>query len=341
MFEEAKHTSWTEIQCIEENKIVATTSGGSGTGGRGNLSGGGDPTDLRKDGWGIVIPRGDRGMELFRALEPLVQWRASQLGVTNIEPLVISGDAMFPKNREEADEGGEWCEDWPKYLLIVGGVEEISFDAQRALLASGKCVGRLVFAHVGDYATYAKNVTEWEKRDCACADLGYLVATGTSDVGFGAQDAEGDPKPQMFNLGFWIQNLGERDRDSHVEGPPNEIHPLRLIQWALLRREQPLPLFVRLPVEWLVSDIETAHIAATWRLHDDLGTLTGALQEASMAIAKRSKVWRVGYLLSTRANDQVLDEVWATAESGRPISTMVLGDPAVYMRASVETKAQV
>ncbi len=196
-----------------------TTAGedGSGTGRGGN--------DFKQKGWGVVIPRGRN--DLFEAIKPLVDLRQKDCA-SKIKSLVVT----------EAQDISKSCKDWPKYLLLLGGVDEIPFDVQRELVLMGKYVGRLVFPDERGYTTYANNVVTWEKSDekkrNAVSDFGCVVVTDSSKIV------------------FYHKNFGDTQESPFANwSVDGDMHPMQLIQQALNRQNKPFPILARVPLQWL------------------------------------------------------------------------------------------
>ncbi|MFY0577891.1 hypothetical protein ACN28S_29415 [Cystobacter fuscus] len=107
-----------------------------------------DPNALPEQRWGVIAPEGDEGNRLLRAIAPLVEYRARQQGaevtIYRVRPDMDAAQAVTWRERVYRDERVP-SEERPRYLLMLGGPEQVSFELQH-VLAQGAFVGRLHFA---------------------------------------------------------------------------------------------------------------------------------------------------------------------------------------------------
>jgi len=125
-----------------------------------------DPNDLSKQRWGIVAPDGELGDRLLQVIAPLTAARREQQ--EGHEPIVF---------RAPAGMSGEAATDWwatkyndetinfrdrPRYLLILGDANLISWEAQQRFSA-GAFTGRLAFKKDSDYEAYIHKLLAYER----------------------------------------------------------------------------------------------------------------------------------------------------------------------------------
>ena len=122
-----------------------------------------DPNDLAAQRWGVIVPPGERGTELLAAVSELVglreeeqHARARRFDVdTKVDPATWHDSTYLPIPSHER----------PRYLLILGDAEEVSFELQMGLARAGALVGRLAFSDLAQYRAYARKVVR-------CAESG-------------------------------------------------------------------------------------------------------------------------------------------------------------------------
>lgn len=116
--------------------------------------------------WGLVAPEGPTGERLLALIEPLRQLRQEQQGgepvrVHRVPPGLDASLASHWKRVEFWNER-QRLEDVPRYLLLLGDLEQVSLELQQ-VLASDAFVGRLAFSSDADYAAYVDKVLRWER----------------------------------------------------------------------------------------------------------------------------------------------------------------------------------
>ncbi len=106
--------------------------------------------DLEQQRWGVVVPRGERGEEMLTWLAPLVQLRREQCGMARGEKVPVyriapgMNRAEIRRWRIEVYEKGSRNHRRPRYLLLLGDLDQIPLELQQELMVSA-CVGRLCF----------------------------------------------------------------------------------------------------------------------------------------------------------------------------------------------------
>lgn len=116
--------------------------------------------DLAKQRWAVIYPR-DRA-DLLDAIGPLLRRRAQQQGVDPLR-FALAPDDDGAALRRELYDGRLAIADQPRYLLILGDLDQVSAEVQLRL-GSTAAVGRLAFDRPEDYRSYAEKVVAWEER---------------------------------------------------------------------------------------------------------------------------------------------------------------------------------
>ncbi|MEM7153372.1 MAG: hypothetical protein AAF799_11060 [Myxococcota bacterium] len=124
-----------------------------------------DANDLASQRWGVIAPEGESGDELLGRIERLIARRREQQGghevkIYRVPPKQSAAEAS--RWRKQEFEGPHVRRrDIPRYLLILGDLDQVSAELQ-VILGSDGYVGRLAFAEPRDYETYADKVLRWE-----------------------------------------------------------------------------------------------------------------------------------------------------------------------------------
>jgi hypothetical protein len=125
----------------------------------------GDPQSLPAQRWGVVAPRGPEGDRLLALIQPLLEARQegqkAPVRVYRLPPGMDGAEALSWKRRELHDEARPEQE-WPRYLLLLGDLDQLSLELQQALSGDG-FVGRLAFRNEEHYAAYVDKVLRWER----------------------------------------------------------------------------------------------------------------------------------------------------------------------------------
>jgi len=124
--------------------------------------------------WGIIAPspqakltRGRSGADLVRWVEKLVAHRAKEQGCPVRAPYFVDPNmsaeaaAHFYQTVLMSDPDTRSI---PRYLLILGDLDEVSLELQQFLSAMDLCVGRLAFEHEQEYRNYVDKVVYWESQ---------------------------------------------------------------------------------------------------------------------------------------------------------------------------------
>ncbi len=124
-----------------------------------------EANDLVAQGWGVIAPDSPRGDELLGRISRLIEHRKAQQ-----EGRTVRTYQVPPK--QTAAEAARWRKlvfeasvqnrkNLPRYLLILGDLDEVSPELQ-IILGSEGYVGRLAFDDPQDYEAYADKVLRWE-----------------------------------------------------------------------------------------------------------------------------------------------------------------------------------
>ncbi|HEX5746000.1 MAG TPA: C25 family cysteine peptidase [Archangium sp.] len=119
--------------------------------------------DVRRAGWGIVLPVGTPE-PVRQALQPLIDHREAHVeaGCFHVLDYLPGEKAEEWLVRHGMSSGDVIPSLLPYYLLLVGAPTEIPFDFQYVL--SGQyAVGRLCFESADGYARYARSVIDYER----------------------------------------------------------------------------------------------------------------------------------------------------------------------------------
>lgn len=120
--------------------------------------------------WGVVAPQGERGDAMLDRIERLVARRREQQGghavvVHRVSPGQTAAEAA--RWRKDVFEGPAiHRRDVPRYVLILGDLDEVSLELQVILGADGY-VGRLAFDELRDYEAYVDKLLRWESKPAA------------------------------------------------------------------------------------------------------------------------------------------------------------------------------
>jgi hypothetical protein len=129
-----------------------------------------DPMDLAQTGWCLLLPS-DADPGIREALQPLIDWRRSQVDDERIFQVFDGAKGVTPKQSASAWAAGrnvslsapiDPLQGVPYYMLIAGSPARIPFEFQ-AQLDLNWAVGRLSFDTAADYASYARKVVDYEK----------------------------------------------------------------------------------------------------------------------------------------------------------------------------------
>jgi hypothetical protein len=135
-----------------------------------------DPCCLETTGWAIALAEGERrNREILDALAPLIRWRRTQVGSSDLvrvfdgikhSAIGRSEDGLAFRARNGVQFGVVDPRALPYYLLIVADPRRVPFEFD-SQLAPPFAVGRLWFDEVEQFARYAEAVVAWESTSVA------------------------------------------------------------------------------------------------------------------------------------------------------------------------------
>ncbi|HRI63453.1 MAG TPA: CHAT domain-containing protein [Polyangium sp.] len=129
--------------------------------------------DLKLQGWGLVYEKNDKGEKLRALVGELIEHRAALCGyakAANVPVFQVAKDEDPVAWTDKEYAAFEPLAKRPRYLLILGDLDEVSLDVQKRLRAKGAFVGRLAFRKEDGtidedaYRAYCKKVIAAEKR---------------------------------------------------------------------------------------------------------------------------------------------------------------------------------
>ncbi len=129
--------------------------------------------DLKLQGWGLVVQKNDKGEKLRTLVADLVEHRAALCGYEKAADVPVfqvakEDDPVAWTDKEYA--AFEPLAKRPRYLLILGDLDEVPLDVQKRLRAKGAFVGRLCFrkedgtVDEAAYRAYCKKIIAAEKQ---------------------------------------------------------------------------------------------------------------------------------------------------------------------------------
>jgi hypothetical protein len=150
---------------------------------------GAEPSSLPDQRWGLIVPEGPVGERLLEIVAPLTKAREDQQGGKAIvyrAPPGISAEAA-----------GTWWNDVylnediddldrPRYLLMLGDADLLSWDLQQRL-AADTFIGRVCFPEEAGYEAYVHKLLASEREEPASSSraLYYTVRDGTAATNIG------------------------------------------------------------------------------------------------------------------------------------------------------------
>lgn len=152
---------------------------------------GGDPNDLPRQRWGVVVPEGPAGERLLALIEPLRRLRQEGQGapvrVYRAPAHMDAPTAAHWKKHVLHDEAVPEAEQ-PRYLLLLGDLDLLSLELQQVLGSDG-FIGRLAFSRDADYEAYVEKVLRWERSPSSAQarTLFYTAHDGTRATSLGYQ----------------------------------------------------------------------------------------------------------------------------------------------------------
>lgn len=150
-----------------------------------------DASDLARQGWAVVAPASAEGARLEALVRELVRARAdeqqAEVIALRVPPGMDTAAAIAWKKDAYPALYGEDEARRPRYLLILGDLDQVSLDTQQVLAQDG-LTGRLACASDDGYAAYVDKVLRWQRapsRHGRPRALFYTVHDGTDATAAG------------------------------------------------------------------------------------------------------------------------------------------------------------
>lgn len=145
---------------------------------------GADSNNLRAQRWGVVAPLGPTGDRLLAEIQPLIAARQAEQGAPvriYRPPAQLDEVEALQYRKDHYDTGRELAQGLPRYLLILGDLDEVPLALQQ-VLQTDALVGRLTFPRPEGYAAYVEKVLRSEagQRAERGRALFYTVPDGTA-----------------------------------------------------------------------------------------------------------------------------------------------------------------
>ncbi len=145
---------------------------------------GADSNDLRSQRWGVVAPAGPLGDRLLAQVQPLIAARQAEQGAKvriYRPPAQLDELAALQYRKDHFDTGRELVRSTPRYLLLLGDLDELPLSLQQ-VLQTDALVGRLAFRTPEGYQAYVDKVLRSEAgpRQATGRALFYAVPDGTA-----------------------------------------------------------------------------------------------------------------------------------------------------------------
>lgn len=161
-----------------------------------------DPQDLGAQRWGVVVPEGRLGDRLLALVDPLIRHRERQQGapvrVHRVPPGLDGVAATRWRDEVYSPEGLSTLE-VPRYLLLLGDLDEVSLELQQVLGAEAFC-GRLALSQDAAYEAYVHKVLRWERESLALDAVSVLSHTAHDGTRATSATWRGLVKPALAQL---------------------------------------------------------------------------------------------------------------------------------------------
>ena len=147
---------------------------------------GASPNDLKQQRWGVIVPEGKDGDELFARIAPLIAQREKEQGdklfcAGKGQPFRVPPQLSFDDASQWIQDNLNPMKDWqrPRYLLMLGHPDQVPIELQQALSVY-YFAGRLAFDNLDGYSQYAAKAVDFANPDAFSASsrvLSYTVRT--------------------------------------------------------------------------------------------------------------------------------------------------------------------
>jgi hypothetical protein len=131
---------------------------------RDSPSRGGDPNELRDQGWAVIVPQGKAGDRLLALTAPLLDKRATDQESDEVDVYRVPPDMTAAQAVQWVDGkliGNRPITQIPGYVCVLGDPEQVSLELQQILTASFY-TGRIAFDEEAQYEAYVHKLLRWE-----------------------------------------------------------------------------------------------------------------------------------------------------------------------------------
>lgn len=123
-----------------------------------------DANELAAQRWGVIAPEGPEGDALLGRIDRLIAHRQQQQGAPveryRVPPRLDAAEAARWR-KQVLEAPGKQRRDMPRYLLVLGELDQVSAELQ-VVLGSDGYVGRLAFDRPEGYEAYVDKLLRWE-----------------------------------------------------------------------------------------------------------------------------------------------------------------------------------
>ena len=228
--------------------------------------------DLASQRWGLIVPQGERGEELLRRVQPLIDKRREDQGGHAIkiyrvpDRMTMLEAARWRKTEYDTGEGLQT--DLPRYQLILGDLHEVPLALQLTQGMQG-CVGRLAFDRDRDYSAYVEKLLSWERRPSAAArgrSLFHTAHDSSRAIDTGYRELV---EPGVVKARTWSK---DRDDSKYPAASVDELDPYTTDPDDLLAVVRDVPPSVLFTMSHGVGSPRRG-----WRSDDEQRALQGAM----------------------------------------------------------------
>lgn len=186
-----------------------------------------DGNDLRVQRWAVLAPQGSVGDRLLSLLAPLIAWRKQQQGDVDVRiyrvPAQLDDAEAAQYRRQHIDTGTELALHLPRYLLLLGDLDQMPLSLQQ-VLQTDALVGRLAFEDPAGYEAYVEKLLRSERaKKTQGQALLYAVPDGTAATSVG-YDSLIAPSIDLMarnpgDVAGRVRNLNDESGDVLERGP--------------------------------------------------------------------------------------------------------------------------
>ncbi|HRI71475.1 MAG TPA: helix-turn-helix domain-containing protein [Polyangium sp.] len=202
-----------------------------------------EPDDLQGQQWAIVAPKGPVGDRLLELVAPLRHKRESEQNreahVFRVDPGMNGWAASNWMQGEYRDVFQRQESARPRYLMVLGNPDVISWELQQMLAADG-FVGRVAFDQDADYESYVDKVLRFSEKDemPRATALFHTVLDGSSAT----QEGHRHLSRPLLELVQACRNAGTFDIDDLLDIPMDSsgstLDPVTAVSTLLRQAEK-------------------------------------------------------------------------------------------------------